>query len=238
MFQLPKQSAIFTIIISNIIPIIGIIFWGWTPFYVFWLFWMETLIVSFFNAIKIIMCRGDEMEVKLHQSKMPFAKTHSNHSSHWRKGIIYIFFRLFIFAFYSLFIIVFLGFMSNTPENAFKNSQVLAFANTSFNYALLAFFCSQLVQFYAEFILNENYKTTHPSDFSTIFDGRQLVLHIAIVLGAVISQFMIKGGTQNTFSMVIVVVIFAILKTLYDVWSYRGIKNLFVVRNFLENKGR
>ncbi len=238
MFQLPKQTAYFTIIIANIIPIFGIIYWGWTPFYVFWLFWLETLIVSVFNAVKIIMCRGDEMDEKLQKGNLQFSKIHVNQLSHWRKAFSYLLIRIFIFAFYSLFIIVFLGFMGNSPENSVKNAQVLAFANTTFNYALLAFFCNQLVQFFAEFILNENYKKTHPSDFSSIFDGRQMVLHIAIVLGVMISQFIVKADTQNTTSMVIVVVVFAIIKTLYDIWAYRGIKNLFVVRNLLENGGR
>ncbi|UEG49818.1 DUF6498-containing protein [Ferruginibacter lapsinanis] len=220
-----QRPSVFFIFLLNLVPIWGVIHWGWTPFYVFYLFWLETLVVSIFNAIKIIACRGDEYDVKLHSSNHKFADIHVNHWSHIGKALRYFFIRLAIFFFYLIFIVVFIGFFASnkTGGSGLSILNVIIFRNETFNYTLLAFILNQVGQLIFDFYSNGDYKKVHPSDFASIFDGRQLVVHVAVVLGGVIGA---QGKIFNTkiepnYVAIIVVSIFCVVKSIYEVFIFK-----------------
>ncbi len=200
------QSPFFTIILGNLIPIFGVIFWGWTAFYVFWLFWIETLIVAIFNAIKIYKCKGDS--------------TYSN-SEKFRKALTYFLMRIGVFAFYSIFIIVFIGVSgSNDSNNSISFAKVISFQDTTFNLALVSFTINQFVLYMTQFYQNGWYLKALPTEYNAIFEGRQIIIHISVVLGAFIGNFL-KVKMHNIMLTSIIVGIFCILKILYEIWQYR-----------------
>lgn len=43
----------------NLVPLIGVAFFGWTLFSVMFLYWLESAIVGFFNVLKIAKARGE-----------------------------------------------------------------------------------------------------------------------------------------------------------------------------------
>jgi hypothetical protein len=219
------------IIALNLLPVAGVLWWGWTAFSVFYLFWLETLIVAFFNTLKIIMCRGDEYDLKIEKSNAPFATLHVNYASHLKKAFGYLFVRIFIFCFYLLFIVVFIGVISASKDDTLTNAQIGLFLNKSFNYALLGFFIAQALDFVFEFILNDEYRHTHASDFASIFDGRQLVVHVAVVLGGVLGGFAKNwtGHEYSTWIPLFVVVIFCLSKTIFEIFKYKGGK--LIIKN-------
>lgn len=112
--------------------------------------------------------------------------------------------------------------MSNTTENSTKNLSVLALANDSFNYALMVFIANQIVQFYRDYFLNGHYKNKNPSGFNSLFDGRQIVGHISVVLGAIISQLVFKDEKQNIFFMPAIALVFVTIKIIYDIFKYKS----------------
>jgi len=219
-----QRPSLLFIFLLNLVPIWGVIHWGWTPFYVFYLFWLETLVVAFFNSFKIMLCRGDEYDVKLHDSNHRYAGIHINHWSHIGKAIRYFIIRLFIFFFYLIFIVVFIGFFASGQKSGRGTHvlEVMLFRHQAFNYTLLAFVMNQVLQFVFDFYANGNYKRTHPSDFASIFDGRQLVVHVAVVLGGVIGAqdqiFDVK--LDKGYVSIIIVSIFCIAKSIYEVVKY------------------
>lgn len=222
--NLNQRPSAFFILLLNLVPIWGVLHWGWTPFYVFYLFWLETLIVSIFNAVKIVGCRGDEYEQKLHFSNHKFASLHVNYLSHIGKACRYLLVRIFIFFFYLLFIVVFIGFFANKQVGgrSLDIMQVILFRHEAFNYTLLAFAINQLMQFIFDFYANGNYKRTHASDFASIFDGRQLVIHVAVVLAGIIGA---QGKIFNTklepsYVNIVMVTIFCIVKSIYEVFKF------------------
>ncbi|MES2431573.1 MAG: DUF6498-containing protein [Bacteroidota bacterium] len=220
------RPSIFFIIALNLVPIWGVLHWGWTPFYVFYLFWLETLIVSFFNFFKIIACRGDEYDQKLQLSNHKYAEIHVNHLSHIGKACRYLFIRIFIFFFYLIFIVVFIGFFASKKNEGLSILEVMIFRNEAFNYTLIAFILNQVGQLIFDFYAEGNYKRTHPSDFASIFDGRQLVVHVAVVLGGVF------GAQKEIFNTKInpdhigiyIVTIFCIVKSIYEVFKFSSEK--------------
>jgi hypothetical protein len=227
--MIKNQTPSLAIIIAlNLLLIWGVWQWGWTPFVVFYLFWLETLIIAFFNTLKIIFCRGDEYEQRLELSTHPFAVIHVRYGSHIFKALTYFITRLFIFFFYLLFIVVFIGLVMLNKSGSTQVIQTLFFYNTTFNIALLGFILNQALQFIFNFILDDEYKKTHPSDFAAIFDGRQLIIHIAVVLGGVFGGFF--GGpfsdhpSSNQMALYLFVIsIFCSVKIGYEVLKYKGV---------------
>lgn len=99
---------------------------------------------------------------------------------------------------------------------------VLFFKHKEFNYTLLAFIINQLMQFLFDFYGNGDYKRTHASDFASIFDGRQLVIHVAVVLSGVIGA---QGEIFNTkinanYLSLIMVGIFCVIKSIYEIFLF------------------
>jgi hypothetical protein len=226
----PGRSPSLPLIIAlNLLPVAGLLWWGWTPFSVFYLFWIETLIVAFFNFLKIIICRGDEYDVKIEKGNSKFGSLHVNYASHFGKAIRYLMVRIFIFCFYLIFIVTFIGIISSSSQDRHVNFEIGFFQNRSFNFALLGFVIAQALQFIFDFILNNEYQHTHSSDFASIFDGRQVVIHVAVVLGGVIGGFAGEHIGRGWLS-VIVILIFCLVKTIYEVVKFKGAKNIFEIR--------
>ncbi len=236
--MLKKQSPSLAIIIAlNLLPIWGVWQWGWTPFVIFYLFWMETLIIAFFNFLKIIFCRGDEYDSRLEISSHKYADLHVKYGSHIRKAIVYLCVRLFFFFFYLLFIVVFIGFIMPKKAGTHEVLDTLLFFNRTFNLALLGFILNLAVQFIFNFILNEEYKRTHPSDFAALFDGRQVIIHVAVVLGGVFGGVFGGKFSNNTSSSnqmavyLFVITVFCVVKIIYEVMKSKGVITQMVMRN-------
>jgi hypothetical protein len=226
----PGRSPSLPLIIAlNLLPIAGLLWWGWTPFSVFYLFWIETLIVAFFNFLKIIICRGDEYDVKIEKGNSKFGSLHVNYVSHFGKAIRYLIVRIFIFCFYMIFIVAFIGVIASTSHDRHVNFNIGFFQNRSFNFALLGFVISQALQFIFDFILNNEYQHTHSSDFASIFDGRQVVIHLAVVIGSFVGAFA-QGHIGSEWTSISVILIFCIVKTIYEVFKYNQVKSIFELR--------
>ncbi len=226
------------IIALNLLPIYGVWKWGWTPFVVFYLFWLETLIISVFNALKIVFCRGDESDIRLETSTHKYAEIHVKYGSHIRKALGYLLIRIGIFFFYLLFIVVFIGFIITPSSGNHEVLDTMLFFNTSFNYALGGFILNQALQFIFNFILNDDFKRTHASDFAAIFDGRQIIIHIAVVIGGVFGGF--YSGAFNNDSggfhpsqmgiYLFIISVFCIVKTIFEVLKYKGLTSNMLIR--------
>ena len=217
-----QRLSILFIIALNLVPIWGVLHWGWTPFYVFYLFWLETLIVAVFNTFKIIGCRGDEYNEKLHNSGHTYAGLHVNYASHTGKAIRYLLIRIAIFCFYLVFIVAFIGIIASKKSEGFSVFETMFFRNPAFNYTVLAFILNQLCQLIFYFYANSDYKRTHPSDFASIFDGRQLIVHVAVVLGGFLAaQKQVFNTTLNLGNISIIIVsIFCVVKSIFEVFKF------------------
>ncbi len=234
--MIKNQAPSLPILIAlNLLPIWGVWQWGWTPFVVFYLFWLETLIIAFFNTLKIFFCRGDEYESRLETSNHNFAQIHVKYGSHLGKAISYLCVRIFIFFFYLLFIVVFIGFVNSAKSDSHQVMEIMFFFNKTFNFALLGFILNQAIQFIFNFILNDDYKRTHPSDFAAIFDGRQVIIHVAVVLGGVLGAFIGNTMSQRPVSnqmmvYLLIISIFCLTKIVYEVVKVKGIEMKFETR--------
>lgn len=52
-FLRPKQSPEYFLIAANILPLAGVFFWDWRVFDILIVFWLENVIIGFFNVVKM-----------------------------------------------------------------------------------------------------------------------------------------------------------------------------------------
>lgn len=207
-----KTVVIFFIVAINVVPIFGVIFFQWQPFEAFWFFWVETLIMAFFNTIRIVFSQNQQS-----------IEAYNNHqlNCHIKKGIKYLLIRIGIFLFYSIFIIVFIGFVANNNADKTIVLKTILFQNQFFNLSLLISIISQsyYLQFY--FFRNGTYIKASPDDYAAIFDSRQLIIHVAVVLGALGSIFLEKNTSFGNYSSAFIISLLCICKCIAELMNYK-----------------
>ncbi len=207
-----KGVIVFFIIAFNIVPIVGVLFYNWQPFDAFWFFWLETLIMAFFNCLRIIFSQQRDAENLVPQAL----------SFNVGKGLKYLLIRIGIFLFYSLFIIVFIGFIANNSDNKGSVLNTLAFQNSFFNMGLLLSIISQSYYLIFYFFRNGTFLTAKPDSYAALFDIRQIVMHLAIVLGTFGSIFLIKYTSFGRYSGAFIISLLCICKCVAETYNYKG----------------
>lgn len=203
-----KNKPIFLtpiLIFSNLFPLYGVIMYNWTIFTVVYIYWLELLVISTFSLLKIIVAKGDK-------SILMFEKI--------RLAIQFFLFRTGIFFFYLLFIVTFLGVLivkPNTGEKAIDFINILFLRDPFFRLTIINFIIYNLIEFIVLYILSGKYKTALPMDNYVILDSHILVVHIVVVLGTFLYQFMEKNTRLDSQSMMIACVsLFIIVKMFTD----------------------
>ena len=205
-----KTISILFIIIFNLIPVFGVAFFNWQPFEAFWFFWVETLIMALFNAVRIVFSQGQTAEE---------LNTHKLLAYHLGKGIKYLIIRTAIFLFYAVFIITFIGFVANVNKDKGIVLSTILFRNKFFNLGLLISIFSQSYYLITGYFRNGAYLTARPDNYAAIFDGRQLVMHVAIVVGALGSIFLIQKTSFGSYSSIVIIGLLCICKCIFDLVS-------------------
>jgi hypothetical protein len=211
-----KKISILFIIVFNLIPILGVASFNWQPFEAFWFFWVETLIMALFNTIRIVYSQG-QLPGNVN-TNMPLVY-------HLNRGIKYLGIRIVIFLFYAIFIITFIGFVANVNKDKVAIVTTLLFQNKLFNAGLLISIFSQGYYLLTGFFRNGAFYTSTPDSFTPIFDGRQLVIHIAIVLGAFGAMFLEKNTSFGNYSNIFIISLLCICKCVFDILN-TGTNNL------------
>lgn len=200
----------------NLFPLYGVWTQGWTFFLVMYIFWFETLIVSFFNTLKILLSQGRTLEAGVLRGEA-IALT-----SRLGEGLKYFIIRMMIFFFYMIFIIVFVG-LGFDNDNKVREASVLDmatalyFKNGTFNLAIISFFSISLYQFLKKFVLNQRFLVSKPEEFSVYFDYRMITVHITLIVGVFLGKFLVaRFGSQSPLVMPLVVTFFVIVKIIFE----------------------
>ena len=195
------------IIAFNLVPIAGVAYYDWLPFDMIWLFWMETLVLSFFNAVRVLYSQGHPAGSEPKERPMAY-----NGGAAFK----FLLGRIGIFLFYSIFIVVFIGFLNGRKGDSVHVVQTIFFGNRLFNWALLLGVASQAFYLIKYFFMNGQYYYAKVSDYAVVFDGRQLVIHIAVVLGAVGSSFLFKDSDPKGYGAIWIIAIFCVVKSVFE----------------------
>lgn len=209
------------IIITNIIPLVGIIYYDLTFFALFYLFWWETVIISFYQWMKMGRAK------KIADPDPNFTVngrtlTHEQVNSKRYMRRMYFWVRLLMLIFYLIFIIIFVGVMqSATSDGAISFVRAFLFSDPWMKVALLAFIFTHGLEYWVWKRDGED-KNTSLRELGMPFDARIIIMHMVIVLGTFgslyASEKLFPGNPKA--GSIAYAAIFVFLKIIVDVFSY------------------
>src|SRR4030042_3295124 len=137
-----KKVSVITLILSNIVPVLGVIFLDWQAFAILFLFWFENIVIGVSNVFKMALVAPNNARVGAKVSAISFFIVHY--------GIFTLVHGLFIF-------VIFGGFFEETEPSSvfdvFGN-----FADLQLWWAILALVISHTVSFFTNYIGKGEYK--------------------------------------------------------------------------------
>ena len=193
-----------SLLIANLIPVIGVWFFNWSAKEVFLVYCLETIIIGFFTLLKMlitgIIVKKDVWQSQGRTSKQPF----------W-------FFMLFFLLHYGLFVAIQMGLFF--AVSGFGDQYGITFFNffskwpsllTNEAYIMLGvFIVSYGFRLTTDFILSGQYKTASLGYLMFQPYGRIFIQQVTVILGSMFLSF----GAGKIF-----ILVFALIKIFFEVF--------------------
>lgn len=189
------SPSVISLIIVNLIPIIGVLYFDWSLIQILILYWAESGVIGFYNIFKIIFI-GKFSSIVF----VPFFIIHY--------GLFMLGHLIFIFGLFSPELI---GKSLSSPSS--KEFIILLFSQVAL--PILILLISHGISFFSNFIKNREYSrgnSTKAGMQMMVPYGRIFVMHITLILGAL--PILLLG--KPIFGLLILV----ILKTLVDLRAH------------------
>jgi len=155
-----RQPTAVILILANLIPLFGVLFWHWEVFPLMLLFWMENVILGIINVAKMITVKsGNPRENTSKAFIIPFFCLHY--------GMFTLVHGVFV-------IVLFSGLLDETGSGG-------DFSLPGFLVAILSITVSHLVSFYYNYIRGGEYTRTTLNSLMFQPYGRVIVLHLTII---------------------------------------------------------
>ncbi|MEW6617340.1 MAG: DUF6498-containing protein [Patescibacteria group bacterium] len=223
-----KYKSLISLILANLIPLFGVLFWGWDIFSMLVLYWIESLIIGIWNIPKMTKASGGLSKY------IPSISDVRIRISYRISSILSRFFLIPFFTFhYGVFMLAHLGFLLGFREIALRNilptiissgssvsytvsysGPISAFSDIhGFWIAALSLFISHGFSYVQNFIGNKECEQISP--FVQMFQPykRIVVMHITLLIGAVI--FFLLGNNSVGF-----LIVFWALKMFLDIRAH------------------
>jgi len=190
-----KISSI-ALVISNLIPLFGVIFWKWDLSSIIFIYWLENLIIGLLNILKIKKSEGEIIP----QSLQNFSINNKQIEPMGKAGLISFFiFHYGIFSFvHGMFVLTFFGF----PKMSFL---ILALS-------CLSIFLSHFVSYLVNYVGKGEYLVVSPNKLFMQPYSRVVILHLTIIFGGMLAT--------SLGSPVFALVFMIILKIIVDLWLH------------------
>ena len=193
-----KPSSVFALIIVNLFPIFGVLFWEWEIFPIMLLFWSENVIIGLFNILKMFLYQPDEKSSLLPKAfAIPFFTFHYGGFT----------------AGHGLFVIVLFG------QDLFKNAadprlELIweMIKNYNLFLAILALFMSHGYSFITNYLRKGEYRHYTLQQLMFRPYKRVALLHITLIIGG----FLMDMLQSPVFGLIL----FIFLKIVMDLFSH------------------
>ncbi len=205
-----KDYSVIFLILANLIPIAGILFFGWSIFSVLIFYWLESLVIGAFNVVKMAIASKQAKGIKeLEKFEKPFRLIR-------KLGKIFLILA-FIFH-YGIFMFVHLMFIFAITGVGFDFSSLYGMIKMV-ALPVLSLFLSHGVSFFVNFIGKKEYKKVSEKDVMLSPYRRIIVMHLTIILGAFLS---VATGFGNS-----ILVLFIALKIFVDLRAHKKEHEIF-----------
>lgn len=184
--NLPKLStSSLALIVGNLVPIIGVVFFQWQLFPLILLYWLENVVIGVFNALKMLSCAGSESFLQRIFMTLFFS----------------VHYGMFCFGHGTFVVDLFGGDLKSIP------AALQIIAHNGLQYALIALIVSHGFSFLKNFLIEGEFKKLSVSNVMFSPYKRIIVLHVFIIFGGIALQTF--GVTQMGLLMLAVVKIVA-----------------------------
>ncbi|WP_145062317.1 DUF6498-containing protein [Adhaeretor mobilis] len=180
----PPSAAL--LLVSNFLPLIGVIWWEWSPFLVLALYWAENVAVGVTTALKMLWCTGGEAKERIASA-----------------GFFAMHYGIFTLV-HGIFVLALGGFVGKEYYGAAGAQYSPWLIGTT----ALALVASHAYDFIQEFLIEGRGRHLGPGSHMWRPYPRMLVLHVAIVLGVFLA--MVVGASWPVIALLVV------LKTILD----------------------
>ena len=166
-----KRLSAKILIIANIIPLAGVLFFGWDLFIIMFLYWFENIIIGFLNVYKMLKAEGKDQKTNV---KIGLRKGwHSDKYS--ITGFFMIHYGMFTFV-HGVFVYVMFY------------SQIQSYLGMSLG--VLTLFISHGLSYYFNYLGKDEYKKATPAKLMMQPYKRVIIMHMTILLGGGIAKML------------------------------------------------
>jgi hypothetical protein len=200
-----RRPSVVALLLANLLPVAGVVFFGWKVFPLMFLFWVENVIVGGFNVLKMIFAGGGG---RLGQASkfflIPFFCVHY--------GMFTFIHGIFIVAMFG-------GGMERSP--GFPNLETFwrTIQENHLGWAVLGLVISRGISFVTNFLANGECRRVAAPMLMAQPYGRIVVLHLAILGGG----FLVMALHSPVLGLLLLVV----LKTALDLAGHLRERNIF-----------
>ncbi len=196
-----NKNSLFVLLLANLVPIVGVLFFEWSLFGVLFFFWLENIAIGFWNIPKMWKVKKPNKDFV---SGLP--KSFSDSGVDLAQKITKIFLIPFFIIHFGIFTFghgAFIVFLFGPVDITILSMLV----------GLVSLFVSHGYSFFVNFVGKREY--LHMDIGQQMFSPykRIVVVHVTIVLGAF--------PTMLLGSPVFALLILVIIKTLVDLWSHK-----------------
>ena len=206
--------AVALLVVTNLIPLVGVLWLGWDLLLILALYWAENGVVGVINILKILTAEGTSSSPSTMRwsvngrpaSSLSRLGTAGFFTIHY--GLFWVVHGVFVFTFIPA--MTGLGAPGGTPSGQLSDP-LLDLPGVDlpvFAFGVVGLAISHGVSFWMNYLGRGEYKTLSPADVMTQPYGRLVIMHMTILLGAFVSIFL---GTPLGSLLVLVV-----LKTALD----------------------
>lgn len=185
----------------NLVPIVGVVFWGWSAFALIFLYWIENLVIGARTVASMLATAA--LEAAKIRAAIAFAAFFTVH------------YGMFCFV-HGTFVTAMFGGSSYAGDDMFdlwSTMQALFAAEPSLTTGLISIVLWQIVQF-TLFILRGEARTAHPLSLMGAPYPRIIILHLTIIFGG----FLLMLLNQPVAGLVLL----ALLKAAFDIAEAQG----------------
>lgn len=194
-------GAVVALVLANLVPLVGVLFLGWSVWTILIVYWLENGVVGAFNVLKMLRAEGDDTtraaqwrvngrpaSAMTRSSLVPFFVMHY--------GIFW-----FVHGVFVLTLPLFMGVTPGVDAGPLPDPFAIVVA-------VVVLVISHAVSYRLNFIGNGEYKRVSPATQMFAPYGRLVILHVTIIIGALAIAF--------TGASVAAIVVLVLLKTALD----------------------
>jgi len=207
-----RHFSLIFLIVANLLPIIGVVRWGWSVFEIVALYWFENVVIGVVNVLKILCSCPKSEETDVSGKPLPDSLRGLNAGgfmNHASKLFLIPFFSIHYGGFcfvHGIFVFALLG-----PKNPaggdgdpFKNmgEWFQGFFNSDIKWFAIAIIASHFYSFFHNYIGKGEFRRMSAQDLMNAPYGRVVILHLAIIIGGFVVQAL--GSSVGLLTILII----------------------------------